>query len=309
MSSGLYSLAQFPSDALQGLLRRSIELFNDETAHSRPLTDAVIGLLFLRTSTRTRTAFSAGALRLGAQLISYGPSDLQLNTGETAADTGKMFSSMLDQLVVRTAEPEQQLRDLSDSGKLSVINAMCAEEHPTQAISDLASMQRHLGDLRGVRVMYVGEGNNTAVALAHGIARIPQAVGMFFTPQGYGLPSRVVHDANKVAQSVAGRVTHCEGSLDDLPSEVDVIYTTRWQTTGTSKGTADWREQFRPYYVDEGFIAKWPEAIVMHDLPAHRGEEISSGVLEGERCIAWAQGAMKMRSAMAVLEWAAANGQ
>lgn len=300
----LYSIADLTRDDLHRLVDRSIEFWHDIHAHDRPLAGMVTGSLFLKTSTRTRTAFAAGAARLGADVVTYGPSDLQLNTGESIEDTGRMLASMLDLLVVRTDARLNQLVALSDGGRLPVINAMCAEEHPTQAISDLATIQRHLQRLDGIKFLYVGEGNNTARALARALAHFDGVEATFWTPVGYELPLDLVYECNAMAANAHGSVKQLSGETDDLPAAVDIVYTTRWQTTGTSKADPAWREKFRPYYVDSTFISRWPDAVLMHDLPAHRGDEISGEVLEGPQSIAWDQGAMKMRSAMAVLEWA-----
>src|SRR5205823_5787284 len=107
-----------------------------------------------------RTAFSSGALRLGARIITFGPGDLQINTGETVADTGRVLGGMLDVLVVRTAGPEEEMRRLGASNRMAVINAMSANEHPTQALTDLTTILGHFGRLDGIRLLYVGEGNN-----------------------------------------------------------------------------------------------------------------------------------------------------
>ena len=300
--SGLYSLSDVDQAEIHHLVGRSIELFHDTDAHGRPLANTDIGVLFTKTSTRTRTAFSVGAHRMGASVISYGPGDLQLNTGESLRDTGRILGAMLDGLVARTAGPAGDLRELSRYGHLPVVNAMAAEEHPTQGICDLATMRLHLGELTGIKVLYIGEGNNTAVALAHGLARINRSILTVATPPGYGLTSRELDTARAVGSRI-GAETIPIISIDELPTNVDIVYTTRWQTTGTAKADPDWREVFRPFYVSEELMSRWPAALFMHDLPAHRGDEVSGKVLDGQRSIAWSQAAMKLASAMAILEW------
>jgi ornithine carbamoyltransferase len=300
--TGLFSLSDVDSTEICHLVDRSAELFRDPHSHSRPLAGTDIGVLFTKTSTRTRTAFSVGARRLGASLISYGPGDLQLNTGESLRDTGRILGVMLDGLVARTAGPLDELRELSRHGRIPVINAMAAEEHPSQGICDLATMQLHLGELTGVAVLYIGEGNNTAVALAHGLARISGSTLTLATPPGYSITEREIHTA-RTAGKPFGATIATALSMDELPSHVDIVYTTRWQTTGTAKPDPDWREVFRPFHVSEELLARWPAALFMHDLPAHRGDEVSGNVLDGVRSIAWNQAAMKLTSAMAILEW------
>lgn len=267
-----------------------------------------MGILFTKTSTRTRTAFTVGTAKLGGTAVAYGPDDLQLVTGESLADTGRVLGSMLDALVIRTAGPQAQLVELASVAGIPLINAMTAEEHPTQGLCDLATLAAH-GLLPGVRLLYVGEGNNTAVALAYGLALIDGAEVTFATPPGYGLPAGVLASARARAQrmGVTGAVLREMHTMEQLPSEIDVVYTTRWQTTGTSKADSNWRNVFNPFTVTADLMALWPDAWFMHDLPAHRGEEVAGEVLDGPRSLAWSQARMKLYSAMAVLEWAVAG--
>ncbi|MGX8909634.1 ornithine carbamoyltransferase [Streptomyces netropsis] len=301
---GLFSLAELPPELITSLIGRSVELFRDRHAHDRPLDGQAIGVLFTKTSTRTRTAFTVGAIRLGAAPVTFGPGDLQLNTGESVGDTGRVLGSMLDALVARTAGPLDELRELSREGRLPVVNAMAAQEHPSQGVTDLATLALTFGDLAGIRVLYVGEGNNTAVALAHGLAAVPRARLTLATPTGYGLPEDELAAAVSRADGAGARVRQIH-DLALAPDEVDVVYTTRWQTTGTAKPDASWRETFRPFHVDEALLGRWPQASFMHDLPAHRGDEVAGDVLDGPRSLAWTQAAMKLSGAMAILEWAA----
>jgi ornithine carbamoyltransferase/carbamoyltransferase len=298
---GLISLAELDAPHLNRLLERSCALHHDPRAHTAPLSGRAVGILFTKTSTRTRTAFTVGAIRLGGVPVTYGPDDLQTNTGELWQDTGRIFASMLDLLVARTAGPTEQMRLLSGGGALPIINAMSAEEHPTQGVCDLATMRLHFGALEGLRVLYIGEGNNTATALARGLALYRGCQVQFVTPPGYGVPESILQESVQRAAAHGASISQTH-SLTELLDEVDVVYTTRWQTTGSSKPDPAWREIFRPYYVDQQFMDRWPRAIFMHDLPAHRGEEVASEVLESKRSIAWLQASMKLSSAMAVLE-------
>jgi ornithine carbamoyltransferase/carbamoyltransferase len=301
---GLFTLSELKTTELESLVARSCELFRDRRAHASPLNGKIVGVLFVKTSTRTRTAFTVGTIRLGGVPITYGPNDLQTNTGESIQDTGRVLGHMLDAVVVRTAGPVAEMRELSRQGGLPVINAMAAEEHPTQGVCDLATMLMEFGSLRGLSVLYVGEGNNTAAALAYGLSRMPRCALTFATPPGYGLSPAILSNAKKWAAEGDGSVTEVH-DMDDLPGSVDVVYTTRWETTGTVKGDPGWREKFRDFYVDERLLRRWPGARLMHDLPAHRGQEVSGAALDGPRSIAWNQAEMKLTSAMAILEWAA----
>ncbi|MFN8073916.1 MAG: hypothetical protein U0Q15_00685 [Kineosporiaceae bacterium] len=299
---GLLSLDDLTAEDLHAIVDRAARVLDADRPLAPQLSGRVLGIYFAKTSTRTRTAFSSAALRLGASLIQYGPNDLQLNTGESLEDTGRMFAAMLDGLVARTAGPLADLRLLSEAGGLPVVNAMAAEEHPTQGLCDAATLQRHFGRVDGLSVLYVGEGNNSATALGKVLRAYKGVTLVLATPRGYGVPADVVTALQAAAAETDSRVEQVH-DLAEAELDADVVYTTRWQTTGTVKPDADWRELFRPFHVDEALMACWPRAVFMHDLPAHRGEEVASSVLDGERSLAWEQARMKYGSAVAVLEW------
>jgi len=262
----------------------------------------VVGIYFRYTSTRTRTAFSAGSLRLGARIVAYGPHDLQENTGESIEDTARVLSSMLDALVARTAGSDEEMRILSSQSRMSVVNAMSNAEHPTQALADLTTLLQHFGSVEGLSVLYLGEGNNTASALALALSQFKGAELHLRTPPGYGLAGAMLASAQKRA-AIAGALIDERHDLESLPAAVNAIYTTRWQTTGTSKPDPNWRKVFDPFQVDMRLTERYPGAVFMHDLPAHRGEEVTAAVLDGPRSIAFRQAENKLYSAMAVLEW------
>jgi ornithine carbamoyltransferase/carbamoyltransferase len=209
---------------------------------------------------------------------------------------------MLDALVVRSSVGEDDLRELSRAASIPVVNAMVREEHPTQGISDIAMLSHRFGSLRGLHLAYLGEGNNTAAALALGLALVPGVTLTIATPPGYGLDPTVLTHAQKTGEASGSEIVEVH-RVDDIDGGVDVVYTTQWQTTGTTKSDPDWRTAFLPFTVDEHLMARWPDALFMHDLPARRGEEVTSSVLDGPRSIAWDQAQMKLASAMAVLDW------
>lgn len=300
------SLRDLTDDDIAWIVGRGTEFAADLTAHKDPLRGRVLGVYFSRTSTRTRTSFTTGALRLGAQVITYGPDDLQLNTGETPEDTARVLGSMLDGLVIRTAGPPEEMRLFADAGT-PVVNAMSSDEHPTQALADLTTLTVALGTVRDLRLLYVGEGNNTATALALALARCPGTRVEFRTPEGYGLPSRTADEARRLARRYGAELVE-RHDMDDLPAEADAVYTTRWQTTGTSKADPRWRSAFEPFRVDGDLMRRYPDARFLHDLPAHRGEEVTAEVLDGPASIAFEQARLKLCSAMAVLEWVMAGG-
>lgn len=304
----LISIADLTTAELEHLVDRSGQYFTAPPADRRPLRDKVIGVLFTVTSTRTRTAFSSGAARLGGTVIAYGPNDLQLVTGETHDDTARVLGGMLDALVVRDPVPMDLLRRFAAVAGIPVINAMIREEHPTQGVSDVAMLRTHFGALDGLHVGYFGEGNNSASALALGLAKMPGPSLSLATPAGYGLDPAVLAEAQRLVAG-SGRQVREVHDVRDLTDDLDVLYTTQWCTTGTTKPDPDWRRQFLPFAVTPQLMSRWPDAVFMHDLPAHRGEEVAAEVLDGDRSIAWQQARMKLASAMAVLEWCLGSSQ
>ncbi|MGW0809522.1 ornithine carbamoyltransferase [Nonomuraea sp. NPDC002799] len=299
------SLRDLADADIEHIVDRGARIAADPASAGPVLAGRTLGVLFTKTSTRTRTSFTAGALRLGAQVIAYGPNDLQLNTGESLDDTARVLGSMLDGLVIRTAGPPAEMRAFAAHCP-AVVNAMSADEHPTQALADLTTMAARFGRIKELRVLYVGEGNNTAVALALALPRFRGVELDFRTPPGYGLAPAVLAEAQALAERSGGRVRE-RHDMAGLPVGVDVVYTTRWQTTGTTKPDPDWRTTFAPFRVDGGLMGRYPDACFMHDLPAHRGEEVSAGVLDGPASIAFDQARTKLHSAMAVLEWCLAG--
>ncbi|UII23752.1 ornithine carbamoyltransferase [Fulvivirga ligni] len=298
----LVSLSDLSNSDIDEIVSRGADFSSGSAQMNNLLTDKIVGIYFRKTSTRTRTSFSSAALRMGAQIISYGPNDLQENTGETVQDSTEVLSRMLHCLVARTAGSCEEMRCFASQDKMAVINAMTAKEHPTQAIADLITIRRHFGKIEGLRIAYVGEGNNTASALALSLSRYSGVKLCFYTPKNYGLDQVAKECAEQLAlQSGADIKEYHE--LKDIDKETDIIYTTRWQTTGTSKPDPNWRDAFEPFKLTSKFMSQFTNAVFMHDLPAHRGEEVDAEVIDGSLSIVFDQAENKLHAAAAVLEW------
>jgi ornithine carbamoyltransferase len=260
---------------------------------------------FRKPSTRTRTAFMVGAGRLGATVVYFGPGDLQLSTGETIEDTARVLAGCLDVLVIRTNETVDEMKLFATAPTLSIVNALSSGEHPTQALADLATVLEHFGRLEGISILYCGEGNRTAAALALAVSRIPGMSLTIATPEDYGLDSEILSTARSLALKHEATVlqTHDLSAIEG----VDVVYTSRWQEMGVSKQKVDWKSSFAPFRVTQALFDRVskPGAVFMHDLPAVRGEDVDDAVLDGSSSLAWIQAQHKLFSAMAVMEWCA----
>lgn len=304
----MLSLSELKPDQLAQLIKRSAEFAADGT-RCQPLAGKTVGIYFRRSSTRTRTSFTVGAQKLGAQTIAFGPQDLQLVTGETIEDTSRVLAGYLDALVIRTNDGQDEMAALSRQDSMAIINAMSAQEHPTQAVADLSTILEARGCVEGVHVLYLGEANNTVSALALGLALTPNTRFTVLTPEGYGLPDAFIQRVREIGKE-NGSVLEQFHDPEDVPANVDVVYATRWQTMGVCKADPNWRDQFLPFTVNARIMerASKPQGtIFMHDLPAVRGDDVTDEVLDGSQSRAWRQAQHKMFGAMAVLEWCLAD--
>jgi ornithine carbamoyltransferase len=299
------SITELGAENLSHLVKQSLLIIAGDEKVKRPLEGKIVGIYFRGTSTRTRTAFTVGAMHLGAGTISYGPHDLQIVTGESIADTARVLSNFLDILVVRTNQSVAEMRALTNQKEMSIINAMSESEHPTQAIADLVTLHEEFGRLDDIKVLYLGEGNNTAASLALAVAQTPGMSLTVVTPEGYGLDEHILETAHNLAAVHGGRIEH-HHRIDRLPINVDAVYTSRWQTMGVPKAEVNWEVKFEPYRVTQALMAQVSKpagTVFLHDLPAVRGGDVDDEVLDGPQSRAFRQARHKMTSAMAVLEW------
>ncbi|HEX3528957.1 MAG TPA: ornithine carbamoyltransferase [Thermoanaerobaculia bacterium] len=300
------SIADLGTETLARLVEDGAAIARGEWDARKPLQGKTVGIYFKKSSTRTRTSFTVGAMKLGASTIAYGPSDLQITTGETLQDTARVLSNYLDALVIRTNESIAEMRELAGARVpiLPIINAMSDNEHPTQALADLVCLKEAFGRLEDLHVLYIGEGNNTATALALAFGLLPRMHLTLVTPEGYGIPQEIVDQARGYAAR-SGSCIEQHHDMAALPQGPDIVYSTRWLTMGVQKKDDDWLDRFRPYTITPDVMARVsrPGTLFMHDLPAMRGYEVVDEVLDGPQSIAFRQAYHKMTSAMAVLNW------
>jgi ornithine carbamoyltransferase len=304
----LLSLLDLSPEEVLYLSRRAVRLKHAPTA-PQTLRGRTVGVYFRKTSTRTRTSFVVGAGRLGATVATFSAGDLQTNTGETLEDTARTLAGYLDVLVLRTNEDVEEMKTFAAHPGMSVVNALSSDEHPTQALADLATLLEHFGTLEGLDVLYCGEGNKTAAALALALARIRGARLTLATPEGYGVEGRKLAAARALAAEHGATIeqTHDAASL---PRGVDAVYTSRWQEMGVGKRDPQWRTLFQPFAVTRALmerVSKPRGTVFLHDLPAVRREDVDDEVLDGARSLAWVQAQHKMFSAMSVMEWCGAG--
>ncbi len=285
---------------IQYLLKRAQELkkhFKEGISH-RPLTGQILALIFEKHSTRTRVSFEAAMHRLGGQTIFLSRGDLQLSRGEPLKDTARVLSRYVHAIVVRTFGQEV-LEELARYASVPIINGLSDKHHPCQALSDVLTVIEKKGGLGGLKIAWVGDGNNVAHSWMEAAARL----GFEFVlacPQGYDPDPQILQEVQEQApipvKIVRDPIEAVRGA--------DVINTDVWASMGQEDEAQERKKVFAPYQVNKELLAHAkPEAIVLHCLPAHRGEEITEEVLEGPQSVVWDQAENKMWLHLALLEW------
>ena len=291
------------------LCRRALRIKQAPVA-PQTLRGRTVGVYFRKTSTRTRTGFMVGAGRLGATTVYFGPADLQTNTGETLEDTARTFAGYLDVLVMRTNEGVDEMRTFASHPAMSVVNALSSDEHPTQGLTDLTTMLEHFGRLEGLDVLYCGEGNKSAAALALALSRIPGTRFTVATPEGYGLRA----DKLAAAQALAAPLRrHPRAGARRRRRAARRGRGLHQPLAGDGGGEARRRLARAlcpvPRVAGADGARSAQGTVFMHDLPAVRGEDVDDAVLDGPQSLAWVQAQHKMFSAMSVMEWCGAGVQ
>jgi ornithine carbamoyltransferase len=258
-------------------------------------------LIFEKPSTRTRTSFEVGIHDLGGQAIYLSKNDLQLGRGETIGDTARVLSRYCDGIVYR-AFRHADVVELASTASVPVVNALDDLEHPCQVVADLLTLRERWTDgFSGKRLAWIGDGNNVLHSLLLGAA----AVGLDLTaatPRAYAPSPEVVAAARSLAQESGAHLRFVEAP-DEAAREADALYTDVWVSMGDEAETAARTQAFQGYQVNADLLRlASPNAIVLHDLPAHRGEEITDEVLDGPQSAAWDQAENKLHAVKAILE-------
>ena len=257
-----------------------------------------VALLFEKPSLRTRVSFEVGVTILGGAAIYLGPDEVGLGTRESPTDIGQNLSRWVDAIVVRTYAHDSVV-ELAAASSIPVINGLTDLEHPCQALADLLTLRQHLGTLHGRRIAFVGDGNNVCHSLLLAAAQAGVSVRVA-TPDGYAPNPEVVATASRLGRLSGAAIelgTHPAGAV----SGVDAVYTDVWTSMGAEAEAGERRARFAGFRVDADLLAHAPGALVMHCLPAHRGEEISAEALDGPRSVALDQAENRLYAQQALL--------
>ena len=287
-------------DALRSVLEAAEQVKAKPAAWAHRLQGKQVALIFEKPSTRTRVSFEAAVSTMGGHAIVLRGDELQLGRGETIEDTGRVLSRYVDAIVVRTFG-QDRLERLADAASVPVVNALSDSEHPCQALADFLTIQEQRSKLEGVALAYIGDGNNVAHSLMLGGAKLGMDVRVG-TPSGYEPFPQVVDRSAEIAARTGGKIT-VTNLLAEAVSGASFIYTDVWASMGQESSAEERKKSFEDYQVNADLLQMAsPDALVMHCLPAHRGEEISTDVIDGPRSIVWDQAENRLHTQKALLD-------
>ncbi|WP_181349095.1 ornithine carbamoyltransferase [Thalassobacillus sp. CUG 92003] len=287
----------FTQEDISKLLARAQQL--KEHPHSSILNGKTLAMLFEKSSTRTRVSFEVGMTQLGGHAINLHPRDLQLGRGETIADTANVLSGYVDAIMYRSSS-HHKLKELAQHSRVPVINGLCDTFHPCQALADLFTVLELKGKLSNVKIVYLGDGNN----VSHSLMVCAALMGLDIvvsTPKGFEPDPNITEKAKHLAQTSNGSV-----AIDHNPERAaegaDIVYTDVWKSMGQEEDHTRY-SKLQPYQANEALMkSAKPDAHFMHCLPAHRGEEVTAGVIDGPKSVVFQQAENRLHVQKAMLQ-------
>lgn len=294
-------LDDFSPEEIRYLIDLAIDLKqkqkNGEVYH--PLKGKSLGMIFEKSSTRTRVSFEVGMYQLGGQALFLSKNDIQIGRGETIHDTAKTLSRYLDGIMMRTYGHHTVI-DMARYATVPVINALTDLSHPCQALADYQTILEHKGKLAGLKITYIGDGNNMVHSLMIGAAKLGMHIAVA-SPDGYDMDAAMVKQAHDIAAKTGAQITITRDPVEAI-KDADVVYTDVWASMGFEEEQKERELAFKDYQVNEALVkhAK-PDYLFLHCLPAHRGEEVSEGVIDGDNSIIFDQAENRLHAQKAVM--------
>lgn len=301
----LISIADLTSGETRGIIRRAIEMKNGSTP--QPLAGKSVAMLFEKPSLRTRASFEVGIHQLGGHPLYLGPQEVGLGTREPAYDVARVLSGYVDCIIARVFSHDQLL-ELAEHATVPVINALSDVEHPCQIMADMVTIQEHKDGLEGLKLSFIGDGNNVARSLCLGLPALGASFAIA-TPRKYQK-----YDLDEESLALARQRVKQErlDSVDVVAVEdpveavhmADMVYTDAWTSMGQEAEAETRRRHFQGYTVNADLMAKAkPGALFMHDMPVHYGEEVEEGMLSHPQSVAYDQAHNRLHAQKAILEF------
>jgi ornithine carbamoyltransferase len=295
------TIADFSADELWQFLYKARELKDElKAGGNRPiLRGKILGMLFQKPSLRTRVSFEVGMLQLGGEAIFIAPNEVGLGTRESVPDVARVLSGYTDGIMARVFAHDHILQ-LAEYSRVPVINGLSDYNHPCQALTDIFTIWEHFGSVTGLKLAYVGDGNNMATSLATILVKL----GAHFTiaaPEGYLLPPEILSEAQNMAEETEAVITVFQNPAEAV-AEADIIYTDVWTSMGQEVEKRVRLKVFPPYQVNGELLANaQSHTMIMHCLPAHRGEEITADVADGSRSLIFQQAENRLHAQKGIL--------
>ncbi len=294
-------LASWDSAEIRHILDLAVHLKRERlTGGNRPvLQNKILGMIFQKPSLRTRVSFEVAMNHLGGSAIMLGPQEIGLGKRESVPDVARVLSSLVDVIMARVFEHEH-VTELAEWSRVPVINGLSDDYHPCQAMADMLTIYERLGHLEGVKVAYVGDGNNVAASLLYACAHFGCDFSIA-TPEGYELPQSVRDIAAPLVARSGISVTESV-HIDPAIENADVLYTDTWISMGQEDEAQERRATFDGYQINDNLLSKTgKKSIVLHCLPAHRGEEITDSVMDGAQSAVFQQAENRLHAQKAIL--------
>ncbi len=302
MKKDMLAVSDLTPEDIEKILKRSAVLKKmlKQGKNRQTLKGKSLGMIFEKSSTRTRISFEVGMYQLGGQALFLSSNDLQIGRGEPIEDTARALSRYLDGIMIRTFA-QATVEELARHASIPVINGLSDLHHPCQALADLFTIQEKRGKLKGLKLAYAGDGNNTANSLIEACVKTGMHISLA-CPPGYEPDAGVMHEAAREAAKT-GATVHVTNDPSQAVKDADIVYTDVWASMGQEKEHAARVNAFRGYQVDAKFMkAAGPRALVMHCLPAHRGEEIAADVIDGPQSVVFDQAENRLHTQKAIME-------
>lgn len=258
-----------------------------------------IGMIFSKSSTRTRVSFEAGMYQLGGHSLFLSSSDIQLGRGETISDTAKVLSRYIDGIMIRTFK-QSDVEGLAKYGTIPVINGLTDLMHPCQILADLFTILEHKGELKGLKLAYLGDGNNVANSLLHGCAKVGMDISVA-SPKGYECDKAIVAEAMEDAKDTGSKIIMTSDPVEAI-NNADVVYTDTWVSMGQETEKEERIKIFSPYQVNSELFSKAnQDAIFLHCLPAYRELEVTEEIIDGPMSVVFDEAENRMHVQKAVM--------
>ncbi len=297
----LLSLNDLSTNEIHDLLKLAEKLKRQtkEGVKHHLLKGKTLGMIFSKSSTRTRVSFEVGMYQLGGYPLFLSSNDIQLGRGETIYDTANVLSRYIDGIMIRTFK-QSDVEDLAKFGTIPVINGLTDEMHPCQILADLLTVYEHKGKLEGLKLAYIGDGNNVAHSLLHGCAKTGMDIAIA-SPKGYECSDTYVEEAKEAAKANGSKVIMTQDPEEAI-ANADAVYADTWISMGQEDQKEEKLKIFMPYQINSELFAKAQEdAIFLHCLPAYRGYEVTEEIIDGSQSVIFDEAENRLHAQKAVL--------